>query len=645
MLLASILTAWLPLPAWHEAPDEAPAVERPNVVLVFTDDQGYGDVGCFGARGFATPHLDRLADEGLRFTDFHVSQAVCSASRASLLTGCYAERVGIRGALGPNARVGLNPDEETIAELLKARGYATGAVGKWHLGHHEPFLPLQHGFDEYFGLPYSNDMWPVGYDGEPRGEGEPKGLYPPLRLIDGNEPADAIRTLADQARLTELTTERALRFIDEHADEPFFLYLAHSMPHVPLGRPLALAERSEHPYGAVIAEIDASLGRIVAKLDEHELAERTLVIFTSDNGPWLNYGDHAGSTGGLREGKGTSWEGGSRVPCIVRWPGRVPAGCVCDSLAATIDLLPTIAALTGAPLPARPVDGVSLVPLLDGRDAEPPRRTYAYYYGGRLEAVRRDAFKLVFPHTYRSYEGVEPGQDGFPGPYAQGRCGLELYDLASDVGETTDVADEHPDVVAELEELAAGLRAELGDRLRDTRGDGVRPPGRLDPLRPSPVAHLALGKPVALGREPDPKYAGAAGPGLVDGVLGPEDFTDGTWLGYQGVDFEAVVDLEESTTIRRVACSFLRCQTSWIFVPRTVELAVSLDGKDYETLGRFERGSELDPGDEAETFAATCEASPARYVRVRAESVGPCPDWHPGAGGASWIFVDEIVVE
>lgn len=644
MLLASILAGSLPVASASRRPEPDPP-ELPNVVLVFTDDQGWADVGCYGAQGYETPHLDRLAAEGLRFTDFHVAQAVCSASRAALLTGCYSERVSIQGALGPTARIGLNPDEQTIAELLKERGYATGAVGKWHLGHREPFLPLQQGFDEYFGLPYSNDMWPIGYDGQPRQAGEHKSLYPALRLIDGNAPGDEIATLADQAGLIERYTRRAVRFIDEHGDEPFFLYLAHSLPHVPLGRPLAMADRSETPYGAVIAEIDASLGRILAALDERGLRERTLVIFTSDNGPWLNYGDHAGSAGPLREGKGTSWEGGSRVPCIARWPGRIPPGRVCDRLAATIDLLPTIAELCGAPLPERPIDGVSLVPLLEGRDDEPPRRTFGYWYGGKLEAVRRDDFKLVFPHTYRSYQGVEPGQGGFPGPYARGRCDLELYDLAHDPGETTDVRADHPDVARELEELAASLRAELGDRLREVRGTGVRPPGRLDPTRASPVAHLALAKPVALSREPDPKYVGGAGPGLVDGVLGSEDFHDGTWLGYQGADFEAVVDLEEVTAIRRVACSFLKCQTAWIFLPRAVELAVSLDGRDYETLGRFERGSEADPGEEAKSFEAAFEARSARFVRVRAEGVGPCPEWHPGAGGASWIFVDEIVVE
>ncbi|MFC1639798.1 sulfatase, partial [Gemmatimonadota bacterium] len=320
----------------------------PNIVLFFIDDLGYGDVGAYGASGFSTPHLDRLADEGKRFTDFYASQAVCSASRASLLTGCYAERVSIRGALGPFAEVGLNVEEETIADLLKDRGYATGMVGKWHLGHHEVFLPLQHGFDEYFGVPYSNDMWPVDFDGNPVTEGH-KLTYPPLPLIDGNEISDTIDDLDDQATLTTRYTERAVDFISRHRDDPFFLYLAHSMPHVPLGVSDRFRGHSAQGlFGDVIEEIDWSVGQVIACLAQLGLTENTLVIFTSDNGPWLNYGNHAGTTGGLREGKGTAFEGGPRVPAIMRWPGNIEPGTVCTELASTLDLLPTVAAITGA---------------------------------------------------------------------------------------------------------------------------------------------------------------------------------------------------------------------------------------------------------------------------------------------------------
>ena len=645
LLLVPALAACRQTPAPHGG--EIHRASGPNVILVLTDDQGYADVGCYGARGFETPHLDRMAAEGVRFTDFHVSQAVCSASRAALLTGCYSERVSIQGALGPGARVGLNPAEETIAELLKERGYATGAFGKWHLGHHEPFLPTRQGFDEYFGLPYSNDMWPVDYDGRPLdGRSVRKSGYPPLRLVEGEAMEEEVRTLADQAQLTNRYTERALRFIEENQDGPFFLYLAHSMPHVPLGAPLRLGGRSEQgAYGDVISEIDDSMGRIFAALEEYGLSDDTLVIFTSDNGPWLRYGNHAGSAGSLREGKATMWEGGTRVPCIVRWPARIPAGRVCDGLASTIDLLPTIAAFTGARLPEREIDGVSLARLLEARTELSPRRTFYYYYGGRLTGVRHDRYKLVFPHRYPTTLDAPPGKDGYPGTQPERMSGLELYDLVSDRGETIDIAGERPELVRELELLADEARRSLGDRLHKVRGRGVRPAGRLGPLRKSPVRHLALERAVRLTRDPDPKYAAEGGATLVDGRLGSEDFTDGRWLGYQGEDFEAHLDLGESSGVRRVACSFLRSQASWIFLPESIEIAVSLDGSAFDVLAGFENQLVPDHAQETKTFAAAFELRDARHVRVRASGSGTCPDWHPGTGRPSWIFVDEIVVE
>ena len=452
---------------------------QPNIILVFADDQGYGDLGCYGAKGFTTPHIDRIAAEGVRFTNFYVSQAVCSASRASLLTGCYAERVGIRGALNPDAVVGLSEGEETIASLLRKRGFATGIVGKWHLGHHRKFLPLQHGFDEYFGLPYSNDMWPVGFDGTPAVRNR-KSSYPPLPLIDGNEKVEEVTTLADQDRLTTRYTERAVRFIERNRETPFFLYLAHSMPHVPLGVSGKFrGKSSQGKYGDVIMEIDWSVGEILRTLERLALVDDTLVIYASDNGPWLNFGNHAGSTGPLREGKGTAWEGGARVPCVMRFPGRISAARECDNIASTIDLLPTIAAVTGSPLAGNRIDGVDLSPLLDGMEGANPRDHFFFYYGGELQAVRAGRWKLHFPHRYRSYVGVTAGNDGQPGPYTTGETGLELYDLENDVGELVNVADKLPEVVKRLQALAQGGRAELGDKLTDTIGRGVREPGRI----------------------------------------------------------------------------------------------------------------------------------------------------------------------
>ncbi len=457
----------------------------PNVVIIFIDDMGYGDIGSYGATGYATPHLDQLAKEGMRFTNFYAAQAVCSASRAALLTGCYPNRIGISGALGPNARVGIHEDEKTIAELLKSKGYATGIFGKWHLGHHEQFLPLQHGFDEYVGLPYSNDMWPVYYDGGAITDSSinpHRRNYPVLPLIEGNNKLEEIRTLDDQAKLTTLYTERAVDFIRRHQGEPFFLYLPHTMVHVPLGVSEKFKGKSKQGlFGDVVMEVDWSVGQVMNTLKELGLDKNTLVLFTSDNGPWLNYGNHAGSTGGLREGKGTSFEGGQRVPCIVRWPGVTEAGTINSKLASTIDILPTLAEITGAPLPDHIIDGVSILPLLQGDETANPRDHFYYYYRhNSLEAVRKDHWKLVLPHNHRTYEGVLPGNEGFPGPYAWKEAEYALYDLRRDPGERYDVQDLYPEIVAELETLVEQAREDLGDELTEKTGKNVREIGRLE---------------------------------------------------------------------------------------------------------------------------------------------------------------------
>jgi len=305
----------------------------PNIVLIFTDDQGYHDLGCYGAKKFETPNVDKLAEEGMRFSQFYASQAVCSASRASLLTGCYAERVSIQGALMPWSSIGLNPEEETIAEILKRKNYRTGIFGKWHLGHQKKFLPPNHGFDKYLGLPYSNDMWPVDYDGTPLQKDDWRAQYPPLPLIKNTTPVDTIETLEDQSTLTTRYTEAAVEFIEKNRDNPFFLYLPHSMPHVPLGVSDKFRGKSEQGmYGDVIMEIDWSVGQIMKTLKKFGLEENTLVIFASDNGPWLNYGNHAGSAKPLREGKGTMFEGGPRVPCVMKLDGVIPEVKVCHKI-------------------------------------------------------------------------------------------------------------------------------------------------------------------------------------------------------------------------------------------------------------------------------------------------------------------------
>ncbi len=454
----------------------ADAPRTPNVVLIFTDDQGYGDVGCFGAQGYQTPNLDKLAKQGVRFTDFYVSQPVCSASRSSLLTGCYANRIGIHGALGPGSRHGIHADETTLAEICKSKGYATGMAGKWHLGHHPQFLPTRHGFDSYLGLPYSNDMWPHHPEAK-------KGTYPPLPMFDGEKVINADVSPEDQTQLTTQYTERAVKFIKENKDKPFFLYVAHSMPHVPLFVSNKHKGKTKAGlYGDVIEEIDWSVGEIVKALDEHKLADNTLLIFTTDNGPWLSYGNHGGSSGGLREGKGTTWEGGVRVPFIARWPGKIPPGSVCHEPAMTIDVLPTVTKILNADLPKLKIDGEDIGPLLLGEaNAKSPHKAlYFYYQTGQLQGLRSGKWKLMFPHTYRTMNGQEPGKDGIPGKYRQAMMQKpELYDLETDRNETKDLAALHPEVVKQLMNYAELARDELGDSLTKRTGKGVREPGRL----------------------------------------------------------------------------------------------------------------------------------------------------------------------
>jgi arylsulfatase A len=454
------------------------AADRPpNIVIIFTDDQGYGDVGCFGAQGFETPNLDRLARAGRRFTNFHVAQPVCSASRTALLTGCYPNRLGIHGALGPKDVVGIADGETTLAQILKHQGFATGMAGKWHLGHHPRFLPVRHGFDEYLGLPYSNDMWPFHPEAKP-------GSYPPLPLIEGDRIINPNVTAKEQAELTGLYTDRAVSFINRHKEHPFFFYLAHSMPHVPLHVGAGYRGKSKQGlYGDVIEEIDASVGKVLEALKANGLEQDTLVIFTTDNGPWLTYGDHAGTAGPLREGKGTCWEGGVRVPCIMRWPGKIPAGTESNAMLMTIDLFPTIARLVGAELPKHAIDGLDVWPLLAGQPgAVNPHEAYLYYYGhNQLQAVVSGdgRWKLQLPHTYSSLAGLAGGHGGTPTKYKQVKIlNSELYDLANDRGETTDVAAQHPEVVSNLLAIAERSRTELGDSLTKREGRGARPPGR-----------------------------------------------------------------------------------------------------------------------------------------------------------------------
>lgn len=454
--------------------DTTESAQLPNIVIIFTDDQGYQDLGCYGSPNISTPHIDKMARDGARFTNFYVSQPVCSASRASLLTGCYANRVGVHGAFFPSVGKGLAPQEETIAEILKPLGYATGIFGKWHLGSEKELLPTKQGFDEYFGIPYSNDMWP-------NHPSQASFKFDALPLIDGETVVDS---LDDQTMLTTMITERAVNFIDKNKDEPFFLYVPHPMPHVPLFVSDKYAGKSTAGiYGDVISEIDWSVGEIIGALERLELTDNTLVIFTSDNGPWLNYGTHSGVALPLREGKGTALEGGVRVPCVMQWPGKIKSGRVIKKPAMTIDLLPTIVKMTGAQLPTKKIDGADMSYLMVDKEESTKHHHEAYYFyykQNELHAILSGdgKWKLYLPHTYRSINGRSGTSDGLPINYDyDNKMELELYDLENDISETKNVATQQKEIVVELLVHAESARKKLGDSLTERKGTENREVG------------------------------------------------------------------------------------------------------------------------------------------------------------------------
>lgn len=426
------------------------AARQPNIVIILADDQGYGDLRCYGNQRLQTPNLDRLALEGTRFTNFYAGAGASTPSRAALLTGRYAERMGLQGVIDDTSENGLESTEHTLADYLKQNNYATALIGKWHLGHRPQHMPLQHGFTEFFGIPYSNDMWPF--------HPQSSHPYPALPLYDNDRVIEYNPTVN---QMTTRLTERAVGFIDKHKDEPFFLYLPYTQPHVPLGVSDKFKGKSgEGLYADVIMEIDWSVGEIMKTLKQNGLDENTLVLFTSDNGPWLSYGNHGGSSGGLREGKGTTFEGGQRVPLIARMPGQIPAGKVSDQFFSALDITPTLIERTHSQMPKmNPFDGENVWKTLTGEAQT--HRPFFLVYDGQVEAVRDGKWKCVAPHEYRTVQ--TPGKDGHPGVQLAkgGKTGLALFDMDKDPQETHDLSAQYPEETARLDAMMKEFQKEI----------------------------------------------------------------------------------------------------------------------------------------------------------------------------------------
>ncbi|MSR65750.1 MAG: arylsulfatase [Pedosphaera sp.] len=429
--------------------------QKPNFILILADDLGYGDIGAFGSTRNRTPHLDRMAREGMKLTSFYAAP-VCTPSRAQILTGCYAKRVSLPGVLGPASATGISSNELTIAELLKQRGYATMVIGKWHVGDHPDFLPTRHGFDHYFGLPYSNDM---GKEDGQLG----KGNRPPLPLVRDDKVIEVVKP-KDQDQLTERYTDEAVKFIRAQKDHPFFLYLPHTAVHTPIHPGDKFNGKSASPFSDWVEELDWSVGRVLDTVRELKLSERTLVIFTSDNGPWLPKGTNAGTAFPLRGGKGSTWEGGVREPTLAWWPGKVPADSVSDAVAANYDCLPTFVELAGGKVPTdRKIDGRNIAPLLFGHTKTSPHEAHFYFSGNKLQAVRSGPWKLKFAGLGKTDEQTDPAP--------------MLFNLDDEIGEQTDVSAKNPDALQRLQKLIVVMDGDLGVT---NSGPGIRPPGRIE---------------------------------------------------------------------------------------------------------------------------------------------------------------------
>ena len=445
--------------------------KTPNIIFILTDDQGYNDLSCYGAKDIYSPNIDSLAANGAIFSSYYATNPVCSASRASIMTGCYADRIGVFNAYMPENKFGLNPNETTIAEMLKKQNYKTGIFGKWHLGDAPEFLPRKQGFDEFYGILYSNDMWPYHPQQGPVFNFSDIFLY---------ENETKLKVLKDQTFLTQALTERSIAFIEKNKKNHLFLFLSHPQPHVPLFVSEKFKGTSNRKlYGDVIQEIDNSVGQIIKALKERDLEENTIIIFTSDNGPWLSYGTHSGSAGIYKEGKGTSWEGGHRVPGIVYYPNEIKKNTKIEAPAMGIDWLPTIADFTKSALPDKKIDGLSLVPLLKGETEKSPHQNFFFYYNrNELHAIRHLDYKLYFPHKYRSLNDRMGRDDGLPINYDQNEINShELYNLKEDPSETNEISDSNQKIVNKILKIGDSIRNILGDSLKDIKGSEVREVG------------------------------------------------------------------------------------------------------------------------------------------------------------------------
>jgi arylsulfatase A len=451
------------------------AGDRPNIVILLADDLGYSDVGCFGAEGFSTPNLDRMADEGIRLNNFYV-HPICTPTRAALLSGCYPQRVGLELVSTPRRKTGIHPDEELLPELLNQAGYATGIFGKWHLGHHPDFWPLNNGFDEWQGTPGSNDHRNIVPDELSDVSGVQEGLV----FIENDT---IVEVVEDQSYLTQRSTAGAVDFIQRHQNEPFFLYVPYNMPHTPLAVGENFLGTSKRGlYGDVVSELDWSVGEILSSIQECGLDDDTLVIFTSDNGPWLIFGDHGGSATPFRGGKKQTLEGGVRVPFIARWPGRITAGATSDSLIAVMDLLPTIVGLCDAPIPTRKIDGIDFKSILLGEmESNEVRKSYLYYYRDRLQAVRCGDWKLQLAASdEQAPNPAAIGQGGVRGEVMSIERPLALFNLKEDSAELNDLSLEYPEQVVRLQEIAEQARLELGDSVTGVEGREIRKVGQAE---------------------------------------------------------------------------------------------------------------------------------------------------------------------